>query len=219
MDVSKLIYEIIEGVSAVSDDRFVDERLVMHKIGTARAEIYRKLMAKRPGYPTQGIEQDFALDVVPTTRSLHPGITLNCKILRSTVPVPKLIYEQELTNYYRIRTADIICNTIEVINPQRANSVVFEFPAVYSFLDSGYYAYFLVPKNEMSLSYAVLTGVFEDPYSVDPELTDYPIKASEWESIKPKIIAEILREPQEDPLNNSEPDYGKQQQQQRQRTK
>jgi hypothetical protein len=206
MEKDKLIYDIKEQVSAISDDRHLDDRYVEHLIGTARADLYRKMLAKRPGYTTLGMEQNIDVTVESATRSIFSGLTLDCNVLRSTVPMPKLIYEGSLSSYFKVRTADILKNTIEIIDIARANFVVFEFPVVYAFLDYQYYLYFLVPFSEQELKYAVLTGVFEDPMEVDPELTNYPISASDWNTIKPLIINTIMSRPAEDPLNNSEPD-------------
>jgi hypothetical protein len=206
MELDKLIYEVKEQVSAISDDRYLDNRLVTFKISAARADLIRKMLARRPGYNTIGMEQEVQLDVQSVSRALIPGLTLDCKVLRSVEPIPKLIYEGSFTQYIKVRTADVLHNTIEVIDASRANFITFEFPVVYAFLDSGYYMYFLEPNNHQELKYAILTGVFEDPLEVDPELTDYPLKLNDWESIKPLIVNSILGTPPEDPLNNSEED-------------
>jgi hypothetical protein len=208
MELAKLIYDVKEGVSAISDDRFLDERYITHLINTSRADLVRKMLDKRPGYNTLGMEQNVDVTVASASRSIFGGLTLDCNVLRSTTPLPKLIYEGSLSNYFKVRTADLLNNTIEIIDISRANSIVFEFPVVYAVLDFEYYLYFLVPNNNQELKYAVLTGVFEDPLEVDPELTDYPLNQSEWASMKPRIVADILNRPSEDPLNNSEADYG-----------
>lgn len=206
MERSKLIYDIKEQVSAISDDRYLDDRLVEHLIGTARADLIRKMLAKKPGYTTLGMEQNVDIEVESASRSIFEGLDLECKVLRSKIPVPKLIYEGSLSSYFKVRTADILHNTIEIIDISRANFIHFEFPVVYALLDYKYYLYFILPKSHQELRYAVLSGIFEDPMEVDSELTDYPINASDWATIKPLIINSILNSPPEDPLNNSEED-------------
>jgi hypothetical protein len=211
MELDKLVYEVIEDVSAISDDRYLDERLIIHKINSARADLVRKMMNSKPGYPTQGLEQDFPLVLESVTRSIFPGLTIPCNILRSTQPIPDLISTRTLSEFYKVRTVDILKNTIEIIEPNRANFVVFEFPVVYAFVYNDDYLYLLAPEHNQELKRAILTGVFDDPTAVEDPLEDYPIKASDWALIKPLIVQDILNRPMEDPLNNSETDYARQQ--------
>lgn len=210
MEISKLIYDIKEQVSAISDDRYLDDRLVQQLINTARADLIRKMLAKRPGYTTLAMEQNVPLTLESVSRSIFPGLTIPCKVLRSTKPIPKLIYEGPLSDYYRVRSVDILHNTIEIINIARTNFITFEFPVVYTVLDYEYYLYFILPNNHQELRKAIVSGVFETPEDVaetnGEELIEYPLSASDWNTIKPLIIQQIMSRPMEDPLNNSEPD-------------
>ena len=207
MKLDKLIYEVIEGVSAISDDRYLDERLIEHKISTARADLIKKHLAQKPGFSTQGLEQDFPFELESVSRSIYPGITIPCMILRSVEKVPDLISNKTLVNWWRVRTIDILRNTIEIIEPHRAPFIHFEFPVLYAFLDQDNHVFILAPENSQELKRAILTGVFELPEEVEDPLEDYPSKASDWAVILPDIIKAILMKPSEDPLNNSEPDY------------
>lgn len=211
MDYDKLIYDIKESVSAISDDRHLDDRYIKFLVDNARADLIRKKLAKNPSYTTLALEQNVDVHLESVSRSIFKGLDLDCKVLRSTEPMPKLIYEGSLSNYFKVRSPDILKTLIERIDIARVNFVVFEFPVVYCVLDFEYYLYFLVPNNGQELRYAVLTGVFENPEDAVPdgeELIDYPLSASDWNIIKPLVINTIMSRPPEDPRNNSEPDYG-----------
>jgi len=58
----------------------------------------------------------------------------------------------------------------------------------------------------MDLEQVVLSGIFENPLEVDPNLDNYPIKYSDWAIIRQPIVDYIANKPQDDPLNNSERD-------------
>jgi len=207
MNLDKLVYDIKEAVSAISDDRYLDERYITHLINQGRAEFIKKLLSNRPGYNAINLEQHYHVNVISTSRSIFPGLTISCKILRSENPVPKLIDSDMLSRSFRVRTADILKDTIEVITPERANMITFEFPVMYAFLDYEHYLYLISPNNHQELRYAVVSGIFEDPTEVDDSLTDYPLSEFMWPTIKNNIIAQLLSTPMRDPYNNSEADY------------
>lgn len=210
MDIDKLIYDIIEKIPALSDDRDVSERLILHHIGIARAAYIRTMLGKRIGAITTGIEQSIPVSVETVSRSTVQEIPIACKVQRTVNSLPKLIHEASLGPFFRVHTIDILRNTIEVIDPSRVASVYFEFPAVYAFLHNDYRVYFIEPNNGHNIENAVITGVFEDPFEVNPALIDYPLKAYMWDEIKPKVVDSILTLAQRDPLNNSEQDLNQQ---------
>jgi hypothetical protein len=113
-----------------------------------------------------------------------------------------------MSNYYKVRSADILNSTFKIIEPERASHVVFEYPVVYTFLDFNYYLYFILPGNHQELRYAVLSGVFQDPKEVDPSIEDYPISPFMWKYMREDVLSNLRRVGYRDPLNNSEFDYG-----------
>lgn len=207
MELAKLIYDIKESVSAISDDRHIDNRYIEHLINNGRADFIKKLLSSRPGYDAINLEQNFHANIESVSRSIFPGLELECKVLRSTLPVPTMLNSDVLSRSFRVRTADILHDTIEVITAERANVITFEFPVVYAFLDYNHYLYLISKNNHQELKYAVVTGIFEDPKDIDPDLTEYPLPEFMWKTIKDGIVQEILHRPHEDPINNSEPDY------------
>lgn len=207
MKLEKLIYDIREMLSVISDDRRIDDRYIEHLINIARADFIKKLLSSRPGYNTINLEQNWHANVESVSRSIFPNLTLECSILRSTVPIPEMISSDIISQFFRVRTADIIKNTIEVIEYERANNLTFEFDVVYAFLDYDKYLYFVSKDNHQELKYAVVSAIFNDPSDIEDPLEDYPMPAYMWNTIKPNIVALLNSRPIEDPINNSEPDY------------
>ena len=207
MELDKLVYDIKESISAISDDRYIDERYITHLINQGRADFIKRLLSKRPGYDPINLEQHYHANIISTTRSIFPNLTISCKILRSADPIPNLIDSDIMSRSFRVRTADILKDTIEVITPERANMLTFEFNVMYAFLDYKHYLYLLTKNNHQELKYAVISGIFEDPLAVDSTLTDYPLPEFMWPTVKNGIINQLISRPMEDPYNNSEPDY------------
>jgi len=220
-NLDKLVYEVRKQVGAISDDRYLDARYITYLIGKYRADLLRKKLSRQPYYETTGAVQYQPLELVPVSKSVFPQLDLSCKVLRSKKPVSKLLYEEPNSNWFRVVTADITRNTIETISVHRAPYLSFEFDVAYSFLAAGkeadpdgiekidedYYLY-VIAKDSMELRFAIVVGVFEDPYDVNPDMDDYPIKMSDWAIISPEVVNYILGKVPPDPLNNSEPDEG-----------
>jgi hypothetical protein len=207
MNLDKLIFDVKERMSAMSDDRRIDKRYVTHLIGVARADYLRQLLSKRPGHNTLNLEQDHEITITTPNRSIFTGLTLAGTVMRSTSVIPKVINPNAMASYYKIRTADVLKNTIELVDYERAMNLTFEFDAVYAFMDSDQHMYFLMKNNHQELKYAIVTSIFEDPIAADATLTDYPISPDSWTYILPKVIEALAGRPMEDPINNSEADY------------
>lgn len=207
MKLEKLIYDIRESLSAISDDRRIDDRYIEHLINVARADFIKKLLSSRPGYNVVNLEQNWHANVESVSRSIFPNLNIACQILRSTEPVPEMITSDIISQYFRVRTADILKNTIETIEYERANQLTFEFDVVYAFLDYEHYLYFVSKDNHQELKYAVVTAIFNDPDEIEDPLEEYPMPGYMWKIIKPDIVALLNSRPIEDPINNSEPDY------------
>jgi len=207
MELEKLIYDVRESLSTISDDRRIDDRYIEHLINVGRESFIKKLLSTRPSYNTINLEQNWHANIESVSKSIFPGVVMSCKVLRSTAPIPSMITSDVLAQQFRVRTADITMDTIEVISAERANKVTFEFNVVYAFLDYEHYLYFLSKDGHQELKYAVVTGIFNDPKDVEDPLTDYPISGFMWEPIKNNILALLNSRPIEDPINNSEPDY------------
>lgn len=209
MELKKLVYDVREQLSVISDDRRIDDRYIEHLINVGRADFIKKLLSKRPGYNIVNLEQNWHASIESVSRSIFPNVNLACTILRSTTPIPEMITTDVMSQYFRVRTADIIKNTIEVIEYERANTVTFEFNVIYAFLDYGNYLYLISKDNHQELKYAVVSSVFSDPKEIEDPLIDYPMPAYMWGIIKPNIVALLNSRPIEDPINNSEPDYAR----------
>lgn len=207
MNIDKLIFDVKERMAAMSDDRRLDKRYILHLIGVARSDYLRQLLSKRPGYNTISLEQNFELSITSVDRSMFTGLSLNCYVMKGSPTVPKLFNTSAMTPYYKIRTADRLKNTIEVIDYERVMHLTFEFDAVYAFMDTDESVYFIAKNNHQELKYAVVTGIFEDPMEVDPLLTEYPMPPDSWKYILPYVMEALTNRPSEDPINNSEPDY------------
>lgn len=220
MQKDKIIYEVREQLGAISDDRFVDDRYILHVVNRFRNDLIRKLVARKPYYNTLGMEQSIPMLMERTTKFIFPGLDSSCDILRSAEPVPKLIYEAAGSRWVRTTTADITYRPIELIDLARVGYITFEFNTLFSFLgpgksvqqdtieriDEGYYVY-VISRDRNDLKYLILTGLFEDPEAINEEEgLDYPIKDSDMAAIMPSVINYIANRPPEDPLNNSEKD-------------
>ena len=217
MELNKLIYEVKEQLGAMSDDRFVDDRYIVNTINIFRADLLRKMLSRKPYYNTIGFQQHVPLVTNPVTKSVFPGIDIPCKIVRAASPIEALIYEGPNDTWFSVSSLNVLGDTIETISIERARDLTFEFNTVYSFLGLGmeadtiadkYYLYILA-KDNLDLEQVILSGVFEDPLAVDPDLTNYPIKASDWSTIRGPVAQYIMNKPADDPINNSEPDEAK----------
>lgn len=206
MDLQKMIYEIREATGSISDDRRVDSRYIVQVINNNRTTALRGSFSLKPNSNTIGLTQDLPVEIEIVSRSVLPNCPLNCYVMRSKEKIPTLVYEGTLLGWYDVKSADVTYRYFEKVEPERVGYLTFEFNVVYTFLGSDYYLYFLVKNKNLELKCAMFTGIFEDPTEVDSELSNYPLKQNMWAVIKPQIISDILRTPQEDPLNNSEPD-------------
>jgi len=172
------------------------------------------MLSRKPYYNTIGFQQHTPVYLKVTSKSIFPGVDMECKILRSINPVHKLLYESTEGQWFEVKTANIVTNTIEVITPERARNVTFEFNVVYAFLAMGiedatisdkYYLY-VMAKDSLDLEQVVMSGVYEDPWEVDPDMENYPLKYSDWATIREPVIQYIANHPPGDILNNSEDD-------------
>lgn len=219
-NLDKMVYEVREQLGALSDDRFIDRRYIVNAINIFRADLYRKLLSRKPYYSTVGIEQSVPISVTLVDKSLFPGLNLECSISRSKDSIPTLLHESVDNNWFRVRTIDVAKNTIEVIEPSRVTYLTFEFNTAYAFLDTGKvgvledeslsegYFIYVVAKDRFEITNLMLTGIFEDPMEVNPDLKEYPIKAADWVTIFPNVIEYVKKKVADDPLNNSEADEG-----------
>jgi hypothetical protein len=206
MNVDKIIYLVREQVGAISDDRWISDRLILEYVSMERAAFIRNLVSRKPYFNPTGLTQDVLVNVIAVSRSVMPACPMYCQIMRSTEKIPRLVYEGTLGNWYDVKPADVIGKPFEVIEPERAACVTFEFDVVYAFLNSDYYLY-LMAKDNCELKCAVFTGIFQDPLEADPNLTEYPMNSDIWDSIFPAVVDKVFRRRKEDPVNNSEPDY------------
>ena len=210
MDLSKLVYEVKESVSGMSDDRYLDDRYVTHLINVNRADILKKDTNRNPGKTMGESNQTISVDVTPVSSAIRDGVTLNCKVVRSVNPLPRTIYSSSLFQFLRIRPAGIKFTPIDYIEWQRVPYLTFEFPVIYAALDVNYYLYIFSPNNDEDIKYIAATGVFEEPDVVDPNILDdikpYPMSSTLWAAVKPQVINYILQRMPGDPLNNEEPD-------------
>ena len=83
MEKSKLIYEIRERLNAISDDRHIDDRFILHLIKNTRNSFVRKLMTRNISFNSYGLTQDHHVSIEPSTRSLSSNTIMDCKVLRS----------------------------------------------------------------------------------------------------------------------------------------
>jgi hypothetical protein len=214
MNVDRIIYLVREKTGSISDDRWVSDRLILEYVGMARATFIRNLVSRKAYFNTTGLSQVYEVNVETVSRSVMPTCPMYCEIMRSTDKIPKLVYEGTLGNWYDVKPVDVIGKPFELIEPEKAACVTFEFNVVYTFLYSDYYLYFL-SKDNLELKCAIVSGIFEDPLEVDPDLTDYPMNKDIWDGIFDDVVANVMKRIPEDPVNNSEPDLGEQDDRQR----
>lgn len=215
MKKNELIYDVRERLNAISDDRNIDDRLIWYHIKNARAFLLRRLMSRDISFSAYGLNQDHYVKLEPASRSLISGITTDCKVLRSANKLPEFIYVNTYGAWLKVRTIDVLNNTVELIESARAPWVTFEFPIVYAFIDNGY-LYVMAPKNDMSIEQVVITGVFKNPEEVDSDgdgvadnPDDIPITSDVYMPLMDIVVKELMPRIAEDPVNNSEPDYGR----------
>ena len=215
MDIEKLIYDVREGINAISDDRFIDRRLIIHTVDTVRATYLRKLYARSVGITSLTSEQDYPVTLETVDRSLIPGLPLNCSILRSTEVIPTLLYPRALGHWFSVSTADVIAANIDIINHTQAQFATFEFPVTKAFMHADDHLYILQPDGGLDLQAVIVVGVFNVPLDVKPDLTIYPLGHDDWATIRQMVIDSLLNKPPEDVINNSEDDARTQQNTQR----
>ena len=206
MDIEKLIYDVREGLNAISDDRFIDERLIVHTVDTVRATYLRKLYARSVGITSLTSEQSYPVSLETVDRSLIPGLPLNCNILRSVEVIPTLLYPRALGHWFSVSTADVIAANIDIINHTQAQFATFEFPVTKAFMHADDHLYLLQPDGGLDVQAVLVVGVFNVPLDVVPELTEYPLGHDDWAVIRQLVIDSLMNKPPKDVINNSEED-------------
>lgn len=212
MDLNKLVYEVKEFVGAMSDDRYLDDRYVTHLINVNRADILKKDTNRKPGKTMGEVNQTISVDLSPVSSAIRDGVALSCKVVRSTNPLPRLVYSSSIFQFLKVRPAGMRFAPIEYVEWQRVPYLTFEFPVIYAAIDVDYYLYLFSPNNDEDIKYAAITGVFDEPTVADATILDdtnptaYPMPNSLWTAVKPQVVNQILQQVPGDPLNNEEPD-------------
>jgi hypothetical protein len=206
MNKEKMVYYIREAASANSDDRYIDERLILHATDIVRGEMLSKYLARRPGASASNYITNYEVKLEPVTRSRSTQLPLNCLVLRSTEKVPQLLNTETLGSWFEVEPVDILGFRFDKITEANAKHTTFEFNVPKAFISTDEYLYVLTPNNTLDLSTVMVIGVFSFPSEVNPDNEDYPLTPDLFSQMKPKIVAELLNKPMEDILNNSEKD-------------
>lgn len=210
MEKSKVVYDIREVLNAISDDRYISDRYILHLVGNARASVLRKMVGKKISFNPVGLQQNIRVPMSKKPKSLTNDLTVHCTVLSNTSKLPKLINYNTYGVWYKIRTIDPTMNTVEIIEPYRVSFLTWEFNVPYGFIDVDGEMYFLTKDNNQNVTDLILTGIFDDPLEADPDLTDYPMDSTVWDPVKKEVLKYLLNRPADDPLNNSEPNWAAQ---------
>ena len=224
MILSKLIYDVREGIKQYQDDTEVDDRHIMHLFNIKRAKYLRQELNNLQRSIDISITQSFCegLEEVSINQC---NLDFVCgKILRTKRPIPQALELHLAPAITSVKPTNITSLPFNFLPKERA--LYHQFSpfknSIYSFLNDDGYIYLISENKGLRLIECItVSGVFEDPLELkiynnccgceipapcfDINSTDYPLQSHYIDLIKIEIISEYVKLLQipEDKTNDS----------------
>lgn len=227
MLVEQIIYDVREGIKEYSDDSEFSNEYILYLYNIKRAKYLKQKLDQLGRKFDNRTLQSLCLEIEEVDAN-KCGVDFGCdKILRTTMPVPKLIQLSDKDAIERISPADRLSIKFNTINRERASYYLNSNfnDKIKAYIDDDYYIY-LISSKPIFVECITVSGVFEDPLDLanyknccncndssnvcfDEMTSDYPITLDLLDLIRQEIINELLgrKDPRlQDRTNNSDDD-------------
>jgi hypothetical protein len=224
--LNKLIFQVYEALEINSDDTTIDKRLVEDLIAQNR-EIWIRNSVSKGEYISEQLIQHICvpLELVSRYSCGCEELDSDCKILRSTLPLPTPLNLKNRSGVLGVRNADILSIAIKFMTYEEAiyfGNGRFNKDKVGAFIRDNYlYVFTNGNLPELILLEKVVVDILVSNPRVAAKYQDcdskpcwtpdskYPITLNLWQfHIKPYVVQELLHKKgsQEDNNNNSNDD-------------
>lgn len=227
MILSKIIYDIREGINQYQDDSEIDDRHIIHLFNIKRAKYLRQEL--------NNLQRSIDISIIQTFCETLEEVSINecnldfvCgKILRTKRPVPQTLELHLAPAITAVKPTNITSLPFNFLPKERA--LYHQFSpfknSIYSFLNDDGYIYLVSESNALKLIECItVSGIFEDPLELsafnnccgcttpqscfDENTTNYPLQSHYIDLIKAEVIAEYIGKLKlpEDKNNNANDD-------------
>jgi hypothetical protein len=225
MILSKLIYDVREGIKEYTDDSEVSNRYIIHLYNIKRAKYLRQDLNNYQKTADNSILQSFCLSLEEVSAN-ECNVEYDCKtLLRSKQPIPTPLELHTKVAITKIKPTNRLSIPFNMVTKDKVaylDGATFK-SSLYAFIDVDEYIY-IVSKNDESykiLDCITVTGVFEDPLELanyqnccgcststvcfDELESEYPLQPHYIDLIRREIVNDLLQLKQikEDKENNS----------------
>lgn len=227
MILSKIIYDIREGINQYQDDSEIDDRHIIHLFNIKRAKYLRQEL--------NNLQRSIDISIIQTFCEELEEVSINqcnldfvCgKILRTKRPIPQTLELHLAPAITAVKPTNITSLPFNFLPKERA--LYHQFSpfknSIYSFLNDDGYIYLVSESNSLKLIECItVSGIFEDPLTLNlfndccgcetpqpcfnENTTNYPLQSHYIDLIKAEVIAEYIGKLKlpEDKNNNSNDD-------------
>lgn len=225
MILSKLIYDVREGIKQYQDDSEIDDRHITHLFNIKRAKYLRQELNNLQRSVDVSITQTFC-ETLEEVSINQCNLDFVCgKILRTKRPIPQALELHLAPAITAVRPTNITSTPFSFLTKERALYSQFSpfKNNIYSFLNDDGHIYLISESKSLRLIECItVSGVFEDPLDLkvynnccdcetftscfDINDTNYPLQSHYIDLIKTEIISEYVKLLQipEDKINDSE---------------
>lgn len=225
MKLSKLVYDVREGIKEFSDDSEISDRYIIYLYNIKRVKYLRQDLNNHQKSIDNSILQTLCLAVEEVSAN-ECNVDYDCKkILRTTLKVPTPIDLHVKSGIIKVKPTNRLAVPFSIISKDKVSMLdgaTFK-SSLYAFIDSDEYIYIVSPDESSYklLECITVTGIFEDPLELanyndccscdeptscfDELETEYPLPSHHIDSIRREIINDLLQVKQikEDKENDS----------------
>lgn len=167
MILSKLVYDVREGIRKHSDDNDISDEYIIHLINTHRSYIIRNELNNFQRVSPQSVAQKLCigLEEIPASEC---GVDTCETMLRSTTKIPTVLDLHTGVSIIDVRSVLKNVKPFKLTTKQRATFRSGNFNKITAYVDTDDYLYLTGGDSVLSkmLQCVVITGVFEDPTEV-----------------------------------------------------
>ena len=225
MILSKLIYDVREGIKQYQDDSEIDDRYIIHLFNIKRAKYLRQEL--------NNLQRSIDISITQTFCESLEKVSINqcnldfvCgEILRTKRPIPQAVELHLAPAITAVRPTNITSIPLSFLSKERALYSQFSpfKKNIYSFLNDDGHIYLMSEDKGLRLIECLtISGVFENPLDLniyndccgcetftpcfDIDKTNYPIQSHYIDLIKSEIISEYAKLSQipEDKTNDAD---------------